>query len=495
MPRPEGILNRMPDAGPRESPPVLALDRTSREIRFDGRRIRLADKPFRVLEALVDAAGGVVTREALRRILWSDDTFVDFDNNLNSAVATLRQALGDSARAPRAIETIPKVGYRLIVTPIGEAAAAAGREPPRSDARAARRRSRGLTALAAGLAAAVVADAALFHPHVTPVPESRQPAAQAAFERARYLRAAAGDGASRAAGLTAAREAFARAAALDPSFAPARAEEADTTVELAFAGALEFRSALADARRQAARAAALDARSATAARVLASADLYLDWNFRSAERGFRRAWRLAPDDARTSLALAAYLSAAGRHREALSYAREAVRRDPDSTFVRADLAFFSLAAGLDEDAARESRDVLAAAPGFAPAQHHALVANARLGRWTEAAGLARQLLESSGGTADDLAAFDRAAPRDAVTMWRRWALERAERDAVGREDAYALDLALRHAALGHDGRALDWLERAFARRTAMLVFLRAFPELAALRGTPRFEALAARLES
>jgi DNA-binding response OmpR family regulator len=69
------------------------LDTAAREIGRGDRHIRLAEKPFRVLRALVDAGGEVVTRATLRDLLWSEDTFVDFDNNLNSTVAALRREL------------------------------------------------------------------------------------------------------------------------------------------------------------------------------------------------------------------------------------------------------------------------------------------------------------------------------------------------------------------------------------------------------------------
>jgi DNA-binding winged helix-turn-helix (wHTH) protein len=101
------------------------LDRASHEIVWSDRRVRLTEKPFRVLEALIDRRGDVVTRDALRQLLWSDDTFVDFDNNLNTAVATLRHVLGDSARSPKYIETLPRIGYRLIAPATTMAAAAA----------------------------------------------------------------------------------------------------------------------------------------------------------------------------------------------------------------------------------------------------------------------------------------------------------------------------------------------------------------------------------
>lgn len=81
-----------------------------------GIRVKLRDKSFRVLGALIEHCGQVVTREDLQRRLWPADVFVDFENNLNTAIARLREALGDSAEHPRFIETLPKHGYRFIGT-------------------------------------------------------------------------------------------------------------------------------------------------------------------------------------------------------------------------------------------------------------------------------------------------------------------------------------------------------------------------------------------
>jgi DNA-binding winged helix-turn-helix (wHTH) protein len=64
----------------------------------------------------MERPGEIVTREELRRRLWSSDTFVDFEVALNSAVSRLRDALGDSTESPRFIETVPKRGYRLVVS-------------------------------------------------------------------------------------------------------------------------------------------------------------------------------------------------------------------------------------------------------------------------------------------------------------------------------------------------------------------------------------------
>jgi len=79
-----------------------------------GVRISLREKSFQVLVSLLEHPGEVVTREALRRQLWREEVFVDFDNNLNTAVARLREALCDSADHPRFIETLPKHGYRFL---------------------------------------------------------------------------------------------------------------------------------------------------------------------------------------------------------------------------------------------------------------------------------------------------------------------------------------------------------------------------------------------
>jgi TolB-like protein len=85
----------------------------SRELRKHGLRIRIEEKPFRILEMLVANAGQVVTREALCARLWPD-THVAFEHGLNTAVNKLRDLLGDSSQSPRFVETVPRMGYRFV---------------------------------------------------------------------------------------------------------------------------------------------------------------------------------------------------------------------------------------------------------------------------------------------------------------------------------------------------------------------------------------------
>ena len=106
------------------------VDRAAGHLFKRGSRIRLREQSFRVLELLLERPGEVVTREELQRRLWPTEVFVDFENNLNAAVARLREALGDSAERPRFIETLPKRGYRFIGTlsePVERAKAAGPR--------------------------------------------------------------------------------------------------------------------------------------------------------------------------------------------------------------------------------------------------------------------------------------------------------------------------------------------------------------------------------
>ena len=89
------------------------------ELRKQGVRVKLQEQPFQVLAVLLQRPGEVVTREELRNHNWSPDTFVDFDNSLNTAINKLREALGDSADNPRFIETLPRRGYRFIAPVTG----------------------------------------------------------------------------------------------------------------------------------------------------------------------------------------------------------------------------------------------------------------------------------------------------------------------------------------------------------------------------------------
>ena len=93
---------------------VYALDLRAGELYRSGRKVKLQEQPFRILAMLLEHPGELVTRGELRQRLWSEDTFVDFEHSLNSAIKKLRRALQDEADRPRFIETLPRRGYRFV---------------------------------------------------------------------------------------------------------------------------------------------------------------------------------------------------------------------------------------------------------------------------------------------------------------------------------------------------------------------------------------------
>ncbi len=94
---------------------VFELDLRAGELHRGGRIVRLQEQPFQVLRMLVEQNGQIVLREEIQKKLWPNDTVVEFDHAINTAIKKLRQALGDSAEDPKYIETVARRGYRLIV--------------------------------------------------------------------------------------------------------------------------------------------------------------------------------------------------------------------------------------------------------------------------------------------------------------------------------------------------------------------------------------------
>ena len=103
------------------------LDPRSGELRKKGDLVPLRPQALRVLTVLATRSGDVVTREEIRQQIWSEDTFVDFDQGLNFCIRQIRESLGDDAEAPQYIETLPRRGYRFLM-PV-ESAVTAGTAP------------------------------------------------------------------------------------------------------------------------------------------------------------------------------------------------------------------------------------------------------------------------------------------------------------------------------------------------------------------------------
>ncbi|MGH9397625.1 MAG: winged helix-turn-helix domain-containing tetratricopeptide repeat protein [Terriglobia bacterium] len=103
---------------------VFELNLNDGELRKEGLAVKLAPQPFKILALLAARAGQIVTREEIQRVVWGEETFVDFDLGLNQCIRQIRTALGDEAQNPRFIETLSRRGYRFIapVRPVTEVA-------------------------------------------------------------------------------------------------------------------------------------------------------------------------------------------------------------------------------------------------------------------------------------------------------------------------------------------------------------------------------------
>jgi DNA-binding winged helix-turn-helix (wHTH) protein len=95
---------------------LFRVDLSTNELFRSGVRVAIQEQPLQVLRLLLEAEGKVVTREQLRAALWPENTFVDFEHGVNTAVKKLRQALEDSADNPKFVETLPRIGYRFMAS-------------------------------------------------------------------------------------------------------------------------------------------------------------------------------------------------------------------------------------------------------------------------------------------------------------------------------------------------------------------------------------------
>ena len=105
------------------------VDPLARQLRKHGVRVKLYGQSFEILLMLLEKPGEVVTREQMRKRIWAEDTFVDFEHSLNTAIKNLRRVLSDSAESPTFVETLPRVGYRFLA-PVERLEENAPAQPP-----------------------------------------------------------------------------------------------------------------------------------------------------------------------------------------------------------------------------------------------------------------------------------------------------------------------------------------------------------------------------
>ncbi|MEM7582060.1 MAG: winged helix-turn-helix domain-containing protein [Acidobacteriota bacterium] len=275
-----------------------------------------------------------------------------------------------------------------------------------------------------------------------------------------------------------------QAVALDPAYAEAHAALADAYNLQAFDKGVSPVASFARARAAAERALELDPDLAAGHNALAFATLYGDYDAVTADPLFRRARELDPNHAMAYHWHAGALAALGRYDEAVAAVRRAHELDPLASSVQSDLGWYLLFAGRAEEAISECRATLELHPGHGWATA-CLVEGLILAGDTAAAVRHAVRHQRDQGTP-----FAEPVPSDLPSLLRALHAREMARDEA---DGDAVYRAILEARLGRFGAAVDQLELAYDRREAWLVFLYADPRLAALRGHPDFEALAARL--
>lgn len=409
--------------------------------------VKLQEKPFQILEVLLERPGELITREELVRRLWPDLN-VNFDRSLNTAVNVLRAALGDSSRTCLFIETRSGLGYRFVA----EVEQVSGH-------------TFGQTS----------------NPHA--VLNGLHPADRSAHED--YLKGRHFCERMSEDDLRKSAAHFQSAIDQDPTYAPAYAGLADSYTLFAFMGMLGPVPAGRRAKDLAARSLELDPTLPDAHAAVASVKASFDWDWAGAETEYLRALELNPDYADGYRRYAALLSRVGRTSEAIKQIQRAQALSPISLATYAEAAWILCMARDYERAIEQCWKALEIERQFAFAQYTLGFAYQRLGMTEEALiefGNARTCSGNNPAMACGLAhAYAVAGMRDeAMTILCE--LEEMSRNRY--VSAYWKSLVW--IGLGAHDRALDELENAYEQRDVWLTWLDADPRFHAIRSHAQF---------
>jgi DNA-binding winged helix-turn-helix (wHTH) protein/Tfp pilus assembly protein PilF len=386
---------------------TFEADFRSGELRRGGVRIKIQDLPFRALKLLLDHPNQIVTRDDFRQALWPEDVFVEFDRAISSAVKRLRDALKDSADNPVFIETIERRGYRWI-GPIQwvESGAEELRNAESAKERSAKQRSseerspeetssEKQPTLAAGAlppqrapwrkivfvlpVLALVFAAWIFRPihraakanersSVATAANQRQPANREAEDL--YLKGRFYWSKRTPESLNLALEAFQQAIAHDPNYSDAYVGLADSYNLLREFSAIPGNEAYFKAFAAAKKAVELDQQSSEAHASLGFVTFWGMWDAADAEKEFRRAIELDPNNAKAHHWYATFLHGVGRHEEALTEIDVARKLAPDSSSILADKGALLWSAGRHEAAMQLLKQLEAAEPASVSAHRY-----------------------------------------------------------------------------------------------------------------------------
>jgi DNA-binding winged helix-turn-helix (wHTH) protein/Tfp pilus assembly protein PilF len=502
---------------------VFQVNLTARELRKHGVRVRLQGQPFCILSMLLEKPGQIVTREEMRERLWASDTFVDFEHSLNSAIKKLRAALGDSPDNSRYVETIPRMGYRFVApveavsaTPpmTTNASLGAGRANISVATVEGFRQPRWRILLGISIVLIAVPGAYFVWSGLRSRWQSQTkitgkgPATPKGPERASagnkpvlspksadahdlYLKGLYFWNKRTVTGFQQAIEYYQQATKVDPNYAPAYAGLANSYTLLTAYGVTSATLYMPQARAAALRALELDENLAEAHTALALIVQNQDWDWRAAEKEYRRAIELNPDYPTAHHWYAEHLMWRGHFDEALRESERARQLDPLSLIIAADygaILYFSR----DYDRAIEQfLTVLRKDPKF---NRCGMIVYAYVEKAMFAQALAHvetwQRFYGEGPWYWSLLTY--IYGRAGQPGRARRQLEKLEKISK-QEQMDPVTMLWAHLGMGNKEEALADLERAYSGHFSVLITLKVEPAFDPLRSDPRFQDLLRRV--
>ncbi len=572
---------------------IFEVDPRSGELFRQGHRLKLQNQLFQLLAVLLDRPGEVVTREDLRKRLWPEDTFVDFERGLNRAINGLRATLRDSAKKPRFIETLPHRGYRFIAavqtagmnsmnTPLATDRAVA-QHLPRIDSlavlpldnhsgdpgqeyfcdgmtdelisavskisslrvisRTSVMRYKGarksLPAIAKELRVDAVVEGSVMRSddkvritaqliyalddrhlwsgryerglreilqlqaeiaetiasqiHKLVVPGLRSlaaarpvnPQAYEALLKGKFFR----DKLSPA-DLERSIELFTQAIGLDPAYARAYAELAQSYFYLGVFGMAPSSEVFPKAKASAVRALELDESAAAAHNALAAIHVLYEWDWAAAEAECSRAVQLAPGDSVTRTHLADYMSIRARHDEAIAEFNRALELDPISPMQRGFFGLLLYRARRYDESIVQCQKALEFDPNYANASWFLALSLEQKGELTKSIAKLEKAVSLS-GAAHHRALLGRAY---ALAGEKAKALRILEELKALSHQRYVspFDMAVVYAGLNDLTSTFQWLEEAYRQRVFRIIEL-TLPMFDSLRSDWRWQDLVRRI--
>lgn len=439
------------------------VNRVSGEIARDGRASRLPQQPLRILIELADRAGEIVTREQLVKVLWPGG-IVDFDNGLNVAMRKLRVALDDVGDAPRYIETLPRVGYRFIVTP-----GAMAPDVPPVPARAGNKRMHAVMAATLITLSAAIAGTWWWNGRIA----QHEPSARA-LEL--YLEGIHHRSRRDIAGLDIALGKFQEALKEDPNYPQAWAAVAESFSVAVIRQKMTPAEGVPRARAAVQRALDLDDDTFEAHATLGQIYLDHDRNYAAADRAFKRALELNGRAARLWHHIAMWHGHLGQVDEALAALRRARELEPMTLLWHGHYGLMLYKARRYDEAVAFLKPLVASNARFDQARSvlgRAMMATGDLVGAQEQLG---QIVERGVNQSDLGLLYAKLGRRDD-------ALREIEKLGVRAAEGFgvAYDQAIIHAALGELDLGCKSLARAVEDHSLLLGWMRLDPRMDPLR--------------